>query len=661
MKMIRARVITCLSGFLLVAATCSGRAADTFVSMIDVWFYVDNGVEPAPAWRTSEFSHFDWNFGVSKFGFGDGDEFTPLVPNPNGAPLNAAYFRTRFDIANPSIYSNVTVRLLRDDGGVVYLNGIEIFRSNMPTGPVQYATSALRNIAGADESVVAQRVVPGAVLGAINTLAVEVHQAAGDSEDMAFALQLIGHRIGENQPPSAYDSFVSVDQDRSLPITLHATDPDNNPLTYTVLASPQHGTLSGEPPNVVYQPNTGYVGPDLFSFKATDGEWGTEIAHVCIDVTLPSNRAPVADGQSVTTPEDTGLALTLSANDPDGDVLTFAPAAPAHGTLSGTGTSFVYQPSANYHGPDSFVFTVADGNGGTATGTVTILVLSVNDAPTAQSQHVETSEDQPLSITLAASDVDGDEPSYAYGPPLHGSLSGSGASLTYTPPQNFFGSDRFSFTVTDGNGGTATESIVITVSPVNDSPVAIAKAAPATAPLKFARDLTVLAAGKNIGNVILDGSASQDVDSALSYAWHIKGSSKPLSTEANALVTLPVGKHVVVLTVSDGEATSQDFVSIRVLTAAGLVEKLIADLKGAPIGPGERNSPLHCLEAALADFSANNLPAGTQDLERFQVRVREKFQDAGLADGFVQKAQEIIDLVRGQAGPLEIRRSRGKK
>jgi hypothetical protein len=137
--------------------------------------------------------------------------------------------------------------------------------------------------------------------------------------------------------------------------------------------------------------------------------------------------------------------------------------------------------------------------------------------------------------------------------------------------------------------------------------------------------------------------------------------SKPLSTELNGLVTLPTGKHVIVLTVSDSEASAQDSVVVQVVTAASLVERLISEFKQAPIGAGERNSPMHCLEAALADFTANKLLLGTQDLEKFQTRVREKVWNPVLADAFAEQAQHIINLVRDQAGPLEAPRPRGKK
>src|SRR5687768_5078275 len=209
MKTIRQRTLGCVASLLLLTSSTTTKGADYFINAVDFWFYMDNGVDQGTAWQAPDFSHFEWNFGVTQIGFGDGDEFTELNPFPSSGPLRTAYFRTRFSV-DPTLYSNVTIRLLRDDGGIVYINGVEAFRNNMPTGSVNYATPAIRGINGAEESGAAQRVVPATFLDSVNTIAVEIHQAAVDTEDMSFALEMIGHRVGENQPPSAFPGFATV-------------------------------------------------------------------------------------------------------------------------------------------------------------------------------------------------------------------------------------------------------------------------------------------------------------------------------------------------------------------------------------------------------------------------------------------------------------------
>src|SRR5918996_4193454 len=166
---------------------------------------------------------------------------------------------------------------------------------------------------------------------------------------------------------------------------------------------------------------------------------------------LAPNEPPVADDRSLTTPEDTPLAFELTGSDPEGGPLTYAVASqPAHGTLSGTAPSLTYTPAADFTGTDSFMFTVTDADGAVDTGTVTITVAPVNDPPVADDQSLTTPEDTPRALTLTGSDIDGDALTFTAAAPSHGTLSGSGASLVYTPAANFNGTDSFTFVVDDG-------------------------------------------------------------------------------------------------------------------------------------------------------------------------------------------------------------------
>ena len=187
------------------------------------------------------------------------------------------------------------------------------------------------------------------------------------------------------------------------------------------------------------------------------------------------NHAPVANPQSnVTTLEDTSTAITLTASDDVGDVLTYAVTTPTNGTLSGTAPNLTYTPAANYNGSDSFTFKVNDGSLDSNEATVSINVTAVNDAPVANPQSgVTTAEDTPTAITLTASDVDGDALTYIVTPPTHGALSGTAPNLTYTPGLNYNGSDSFAFTVNDGTVPSAAATVSITVTAVNDAPTAV--------------------------------------------------------------------------------------------------------------------------------------------------------------------------------------------
>ncbi len=275
-----------------------------------------------------------------------------------------------------------------------------------------------------------------------------------------------------NDAPTADDETLSTPEDTALAVTLTASDPDSDPLTWTILTNPAHGTLSGTAPSLTYTPNLDYTGPDSFTFTVNDGTVDSNTAMVSITVT-PVNDAPTADDQTLSTPEDTALAVTLTATDPDGDPLTWTVGTPAHGTLTGTAPSLTYTPDADYTGPDSFTFTVNDGTVDSNTATISITVTPINDAPTADDQTLTTPEDTALAITLTATDPDGDPLTWTVGTPAHGTLTGTAPSLTYTPVVDYTGPDNFTFTVNDGTVDSNTATVSITVTPVNDAPVAV--------------------------------------------------------------------------------------------------------------------------------------------------------------------------------------------
>jgi hypothetical protein len=190
----------------------------------------------------------------------------------------------------------------------------------------------------------------------------------------------------------------------------------------------------------------------------------------------PVNDAPVANVQSVSTAEDTAKAITLTGSDADGNSLTYSVVAgPSHGTLSGSVPALTYTPAANYHGPDSFTFKAYDGTLNSATAIVSITVTAVNTAPIiteGASISVSMSQDGSTSLTLHATDVDGgDTITWSINtPPGHGTASASGTgtsrAITYTPALNYIGSDSFVVQVSDGNEGTDTITVNVTITAV---------------------------------------------------------------------------------------------------------------------------------------------------------------------------------------------------
>src|SRR5207244_345586 len=233
-----------------------------------------------------------------------------------------------------------------------------------------------------------------------------------------------------NQAPVAAAQTVTTAEDTAKAVVLTASDADGDPLTYSVVAGPTHGALSGTAPNLTYTPAANYNGPDSFTFKANDGTVDSSAATVSITVTAV-NDPPVAANDSYAATEDTVLTIAapgVLANDSDVDghpLTSRAVTAPTHGALSGVAPNLTYTPAAGYFGPDSFTFKANDGTVDSAAATVSLTVVHVNHAPVAAAQTVTTAEDTAKAVVLTATDADGDPLTYSVvAGPTHGALSG---------------------------------------------------------------------------------------------------------------------------------------------------------------------------------------------------------------------------------------------
>ncbi|HMS55856.1 MAG TPA: Ig-like domain-containing protein [Fimbriimonadaceae bacterium] len=284
--------------------------------------------------------------------------------------------------------------------------------------------------------------------------------------------------VPTNVLPTANNQSVSTDEDTPVNITLTATDPDNEPLDYAVVAEPTNGYLSGTAPNLIYTPNPDFAGVDTFTFKATDCVGDSNVATITITVD-PVNDAPTIEPVSPPTVDELTLAtFTATANDPDaGEMLTFTlVGAPAGASIHPTSGVFNWTPT-EAQGPGSFTFDVVVTDSGTlsASTSVTITVNEVNVAPVADDQNVTTDEDQPVNITLTGSDSDLPANTLSYSVvagPTNGMLSGTAPNLTYTPNANFNGADSFTFKINDGTEDSNIATVSITVDAVNDAPTA---------------------------------------------------------------------------------------------------------------------------------------------------------------------------------------------
>lgn len=289
-----------------------------------------------------------------------------------------------------------------------------------------------------------------------------------------------------NDAPTAVgDTLVTLlETAGNVAVLANDSDVDGDPLALTALFPPAHGSLTVEADSsITYEPAAGYNGADGFDYAIEDGNGGTATGHVAVTVVFV-NDPPIAADDEATLAEDGSASIGVLANDvdPDGGAVTVVAVGPAaHGSASlapdGTVT---YVPAANYNGADGFDYTIADGIGFTDTATVTVTVSPVNDPPSAAADQATTNEDVSVAVNVITNDadIDGDSltPIAVSAPDLGSVAIAPDGKLVYTPPPNYYGPDAFSYTVSDGHGGTADASVSVSVASVNDAPTAGAKA-----------------------------------------------------------------------------------------------------------------------------------------------------------------------------------------
>ncbi|HQQ62920.1 MAG TPA: metallophosphoesterase [Pseudomonadales bacterium] len=198
------RLPTCLLlASLWLTLPIAAHAADVLVTpFATAWQYLDDGSDQGTAWQAESFDDSLWFSGIDQLGYGDGDETTVVNSGPEGAHYITTYFRHTFNVTDASIYDSLELDMLRDDGIVIYLNGSEAYRNNMPAGTVNYDTLASTAIAGADETTVLSTTIAATALhNGSNTLAVEIHQSSATSSDISFALQVLGNPHPEPRGP----------------------------------------------------------------------------------------------------------------------------------------------------------------------------------------------------------------------------------------------------------------------------------------------------------------------------------------------------------------------------------------------------------------------------------------------------------------------------
>lgn len=277
----------------------------------------------------------------------------------------------------------------------------------------------------------------------------------------------------------AKDQALTTGEDTPSKIDLlkDATNPNKETLTLKAGAvTTAHGKVEIDAGGfAIYTPEAGYVGPDYFNFTMVDSQGRTSAGLVSVTVT---QQRPTAVDDTAATGVGKPISINVLSNDtdPQNDPLTVSAVktAPTNGTatIASDGKSITYTPAANFSGSDSFVYTASDGKGHTASATVNVAVTS--GIPAATDDSATTSQGVPVEISVLDNDSDpeGDPLSViAVSVPGHGTAAlGKSGVITYTPSSGFYGLDYFTYTISDGQGHTASAFVDVLVTGVNRAP-----------------------------------------------------------------------------------------------------------------------------------------------------------------------------------------------
>jgi len=294
-------------------------------------------------------------------------------------------------------------------------------------------------------------------------------------------IERLEERAMPNSSPVAVDDNVSTNQNTAVTIVVTAndSDPDGDPIGLYDLTFPANGTIEFvDLQSLKYTPNFGFTGSDSFMYAIDDGLDHPSWASVFVTVN-GANQQPIAGGNLAETLQDTPVTVEVLNNDFDfdGDPLSVSAVTDGdHGSVViNFNNTVTYSPDPGFSGEDVFTYTCSDGHGGFATASVCVTVDAVNQPPVAADDSASTDEDIAVTINVLDNDSDVD------GNPLtvtgktngyHGMVViNPNGTVTYTPEANYNGTDSFTYTISDGQGESATATVSVVINPINDTPV----------------------------------------------------------------------------------------------------------------------------------------------------------------------------------------------
>ena len=187
-------VMTDAQTFTIALTSNYTAAAVSLVPVGALWRYLDSGVDQGSPWRVNGFNDAGWKSGLAQLGYGTGHEAT--LVSYGASPANkytTTYFRRAFFVPDASLVESLSARLFRDDGAVVYLNGTEVWRDNLPAGLIAFGTMASSEVTGSTQTnFITNLLSPVSLVNGTNIIAIEIHQASPGGPDIGFDFELTG-------------------------------------------------------------------------------------------------------------------------------------------------------------------------------------------------------------------------------------------------------------------------------------------------------------------------------------------------------------------------------------------------------------------------------------------------------------------------------------
>ncbi|MEK3731848.1 MULTISPECIES: PA14 domain-containing protein [Paenibacillus] len=173
-----------------------------FIEKDSQWTYLDDGSDQGTAWKEPNFDDSSWKKAPAPLGYagsGKGQDLNTWIGYGSDAGNKhlTTYFRQEFQVTDAAAIKQLEASLIRDDGAVIYLNGQEVYRTNMPSGEITYRTTASTAV-GDERNAYVFEIDPALLVDGTNVMAASVHQDRGASSDLFFSLELKG---SDSAPP----------------------------------------------------------------------------------------------------------------------------------------------------------------------------------------------------------------------------------------------------------------------------------------------------------------------------------------------------------------------------------------------------------------------------------------------------------------------------